>query len=81
MQLAGLHVCAAHKCTYNRLMAKKTITFRLDDDLVIRARAHAAAKGTTLNQMIRDLLQKRVDEWKREKALKEAEAAKECDPT
>jgi hypothetical protein len=32
------------------------ITFRLDDDLVAKARAYAQSHSTTLNQLIRDYL-------------------------
>lgn len=38
----------------------KNVTLAIPDDLLVKAREYAKNHGTTLNEMIRDLLQKRV---------------------
>lgn len=39
----------------------KNVTLSIPDDLLDRARKYAQERGTTLNQMIRDLLKEEVD--------------------
>lgn len=58
----------------------KNVTFSLDDELLVKSRAYAAQRGTTLNQLVRDLLSEKVTplagesmtalfEWVDEKAI------------
>jgi len=42
----------------------KNITLSMNESLVERARAHARARGTTLNQLIRDLVSREVEDVK-----------------
>ena len=42
----------------------KNITLSIPDDLLIKAREYAKNQGTSLNEMVRDLLRKNVEQDK-----------------
>ncbi|HSI71884.1 MAG TPA: ribbon-helix-helix protein, CopG family [Fimbriimonas sp.] len=55
----------------------KNVTLSMPEDLLEKSRAYARARGTTLNQMMRDMLQRELDREGRSKFLELIAKAKE----
>jgi hypothetical protein len=55
----------------------KNVTLSMPEDLLQRGREHAARKGTTLNQLLRDLLAKEIEEKPGSRFLKMIEQAEQ----
>ena len=59
------------------LMCMKNVTLSMPEDLLEKSRAYAKARGTTLNQMMRDMLQRELDREGRSRFLELIAKAKE----
>ena len=74
--LPGCDMCSTYQC-YTGWMANLTLS--LDDDVLRRARERAAANGTSVNQLVRDYLERLVgpgDRAARVRILALADAAR-----